>query len=82
MGVFAAARDITVRKQLELALLQERDMAEKTIDIARVIILSLDLNGIITLINEKACEILGCSKEDAVGKDWVGYFIPERLETR
>lgn len=72
-------RDITERKRLEQMLIQERDRAKKLLDIAGVIILALDTEGRVTLINEKACEILACKKEEIMGKNWCETFIPQRI---
>jgi PAS domain S-box-containing protein len=77
-GVFAAARDITGLKQLEQMLRQERDQAKKLLEIAPFIILTLNLDGEVTLINAKGSEILGYGAEEIVGKKWIDSFIPEK----
>ena len=78
-GMAAIVRDITERKHMEKMLIQERDKAKQLLDIAGVMILALDTKGIVTLINEKGCQILGCGKEEIVGKNWVQTFVPERI---
>lgn len=74
-----AVIDITERKRLEKMLARERDWARKLLDIAGFIILVLDRDGKITLVNERACEILARRKEEIVGTDWIETFIPERM---
>ena len=82
VGMSAIVRDITDRKHLQKLLIQERDRAKQLLDIAGVIILALDTKGMITLINEKGCQILGCGKEEIVGKDWIQTFLPERIRDK
>jgi len=56
----------------------ERDMAKHYLDIAGVIILSLNNRGEITLINKKGCDILGWTERELIGKNWFDHFIPEK----
>ncbi|MFC1884924.1 PAS domain S-box protein [Thermodesulfobacteriota bacterium] len=72
-------RDITERKRVEKALLEERDKSQKYLDIANVILIAIKSNGEIDLINKKGCEILGCNPDDMIGKNWFDNFIPERI---
>jgi PAS domain S-box-containing protein len=69
--------DITERKRAEQELWAEREKAQKYLDIAGVILLALDRDGIVTLINQKGCEILGYSAEEIIGKNWINTFLPE-----
>ncbi len=66
-------------RRKEEMLIAERDMAQMIFDIAGVIILAMDLDGRITKINKKGCEILGYSSDEIVGEKWFDKFIPERL---
>lgn len=63
------------RGRLEL----EADLARQFFEIAGVIILALDLEGRVTLINRKGCELLELSREEIVGKNWFSRFLPERV---
>ena len=71
--------DIDDRKQLEIALLHERDRAQLYLDLADVIFIALDEAGKITLANRKACQVLGIPEEDLLGQDWFDTCVPERL---
>lgn len=73
-------RDITERKKAGEALKKERDTAQKYLDIAGVMLTVLDVNGAVTLINRKGCEILGYREEEIIGKDWFDHFLPERMK--
>jgi len=61
---------------LETALQKERDKAQKYLDIATVIIVALNTDGIVTLINKKGCDILGYNEREIIGKNWFENFIP------
>jgi len=64
------------QKRAEIEILQERDLAQKYLNIAGVIILTLNRKGDITLINDKGCEILGYERSSLIGKNWFDDFIP------
>ena len=68
--------DITARKKDELALRFERDRNQRYLDIAELMIVALDLDGTITLLNRKGCEILGVSEGEAIGRNWFESFVP------
>ncbi len=57
-------------------LLKEKDRAENYLDAADVLLLALDTEGKITLLNRKGCTVLGCTFEDAYGKNWFDTFVP------
>jgi len=58
--------------------LDEKDLL-KFLDIAGVIIVSLDKDGKVSYINKKGCEVLGYSEEEILGKNWFNNFIPEKV---
>jgi len=70
-------RDITKKKQLEQQIRDERDKARKYLDVANVIIIGLDAECRIILINRKGCQILGYSRKEILGKDYIDTFIPD-----
>ena len=72
-------RDITERRRMEEALRQERDKAQKYLDVAGVMLVAIDANQKVNLINKQGCEILGCPEEEIVGKNWFDNFVPERV---
>ena len=79
IGIF---RDITERSQAEKALREERDKAQKYLDIAGVMILAIDRNQTVTLINKKGCEVLGYDESEIVGKNWFENFIHPQVRER
>ena len=73
------SKDVTDRKEAEIALRQERDKAQRYLDIAGVMFLALDSQGNVTLINKKGSKVLGYKQEEIVGKNWFSYFLPDSI---
>jgi|GEM_PF-1617055 len=71
--------DITDRKRAEQALRQERDKAQKYLDISAVMFVVVDADQKVSMINKQGCDILGYRQEDVLGKNWFDCFLPERL---
>lgn len=59
-----------------LALVKQRDTAQRYLDIARVMLIALDRFGRITLVNRKAEEVLGYAEPDLIGLEWIDNFLP------
>lgn len=72
--------EAATRKQAESALQEERDRAQKYLDIAGVIIVAIDSKGKVTLINKRGCEVLGYEEDEIVGENWFDKFLPERMK--
>lgn len=70
-------KKIMERKQIEEKLHEEHGKAQKYLDIAGVLITVTDKHNNIKIINRKGLEILGCTNEEAVGKNLVDAFIFE-----
>jgi PAS domain S-box-containing protein len=69
-------QDVTDRKEAERTILRQRDRAQTYLDVAGVIMLALDVDGRITLLNQRGCELLDTTPDDAIGADWFDMFIP------
>jgi len=78
LGVEGVLRDITERKRLEEALREERDRAQKYLDVAGVILAVVDADEQISLMNNKGCEVLGYSEREVIGQNWFDLLVPER----
>jgi len=74
--------DITAQKQAEEALKAEKERAQMHLSLTPVMFVALDSGGRITLANKKATEIMSCTEEDLVGKDWFEHFIPPKNRER
>ena len=77
VGTLTAIVDVSERVSRENALTREKDLAQKYLDIAGVIMLVLDTEGRVQLINKKGCEILGLSGNEIIGKNWFENYVPE-----
>lgn len=74
--VHVTLRDITDRKKAEEMLRLEKNRAQNYLNIASVMLLTLDQTGKVLMINKKGCEILGYAQDDILGKNWFEKFIP------
>jgi len=77
----SVGRDITESKRAQEAELRQKEIAEKYLDVAGVMIIALNAEGEISLINQKGCEILECKEEEAIGKNWFDNFLPEGVRS-
>ncbi|MCB2205580.1 PAS domain S-box protein [bacterium] len=78
VGLSGVISDVTEKRGTEDALRDVRTETQQYLDIAGVMLLSLDLEGRISIINRKGCELLGYQEHELVGKDWFELCIPER----
>ena len=75
--MMGTVQDITERVQHETLLREERDKAERFLDIAGTMILALDSQYNVTMINQKGCQLLECDEGGIVGTNWIEEHIPE-----
>jgi len=76
--------DVTELKHTQLALAdsegmlrEERDRAQRYLDIAATMITVLGADGTVQLANKRACEVLGYAESELRGKDWFEVVVPE-----
>jgi PAS domain S-box-containing protein len=81
VGVQAILTDVTKRKRAEQLLREERDKAQKYLDIAGVMLVVIDSEERVALINKKGCEILGYTEQEVLCKNWFDNFLPERIRS-
>jgi len=79
-GLFGVARVITDQVLAEQALLMERDSSHNILSTVEAMIVALDINGRITLINRKSCQILGYRDDELLGKDWFTACLPRSID--
>ncbi len=80
--IIESFRDVTERQRVAEQLRQQRDRAQKYLDITSVILIVLNADGTVALINKKGCEILGWDEQQIVGRHWFDNFLPEGIRER
>lgn len=70
--------DVTDRKRAQESLEGERDRVQNYLDIVESMMVALDDKGRITLVNRKACEVLGYGADELLGKSWFANCLPGR----
>ncbi len=78
--LYELEHEIHERHEAESALRDERDRAQRYLDTADVVLLALDLEGRITLINRKGCDLLGWTEPELIGRNWFETCLPERIQ--
>jgi len=68
--------DVTELKRVEKALRDERDNEQRYLDVAEIILVALNDEGIVTRINQKGCKLLGYEEHEIVGQRWPDMFAP------
>jgi len=81
-GVVTTFGDITERVEAWAEAQKERDRAERYLHTAGALIVALDRKGKVTLINRKACELLGYDEDEILGKSWFNNFLPSRVRRK
>ena len=61
---------------------REQGFARMSFDLAGVALVMLDADERVGTINAKGCELLGCSREEILGKNWFEHFIPAHERER
>lgn len=75
-GVVHIFSDVTVYKQSEISMREQRDRAQQYLDIAGVMFIAIDADEKVSLVNKKGCEVLGLREDEIVGQNWFDHFIP------
>jgi len=78
IGAVENFRDLTKHKGLWGRMREERNKAQQYLNIAGVIIVAINNDGIVSLINKKGCEVLGYKEEEIIDKNWFDLCAPER----
>src|SRR4030043_66061 len=82
IGAVENFRDLTKHKGLWAKLREERNRAQQYLNIAGVIIIAIDAQGLITLINKKGCEVLDYKEEEIIGRNWFDLSVPEKVREK
>ncbi len=78
--VLGLARDITARKNMERALRMSEERYREIYDTAPLAFVAWDRDTIITDWNTRAEVVFGWSREEALGRDFFDFLIPEQAK--
>jgi diguanylate cyclase (GGDEF)-like protein/PAS domain S-box-containing protein len=76
-SAMATAFDITERKLTDDALRESERRLREILDNMQLVAVLLDLEGTVTYGNEYLLELVGCTQDEVVGRDWFSGFVPE-----
>ena len=71
------ARVVEEQRTTAAALRAERDLRQRYLDTVEAVIVALDRSGRITLVNRKACRLLGYQEQELLGMDWFRFCVPQ-----
>jgi len=79
-GAFAELAAIALLNSKTLDnLTRERERAMQYFNLAGAMFIAIDAQERVTMANARACQVLECSEDEIVGKNWFDCFIPERM---
>jgi len=83
-GVVCTFADVTRSVEAERRLREERDRAQRYLEVASTLVVVLDAQGRVELVNRQGCELLGFREEELLGRDWLEMVVPtaDRLDAR
>jgi len=74
-----AVRSVALPQQMKETLKRERDFSQRLLDTANALIVIVDSNGRINLFNRKCEELMGYSKNEAIGRVFWEFLVPKRF---
>jgi diguanylate cyclase (GGDEF)-like protein/PAS domain S-box-containing protein len=83
-GVVMTVADTTAAVESARRLREERDRAQRYLEVASTLLVVLDPTGRVELVNRQGCELLGFAEQELVGGDWFEAVVPpgDRREAR
>ena len=77
-AILGIVTDITERVKADSALREEKERSQSYLALAGAMLVALDTSGSITLLNRRACQVLGVVEQEALGRNWFDNYVPER----
>lgn len=72
-------QSLEVANELVSDLDEQRRQADRYLEISKALIVGLDRTGLITVVNQTACTLLGYSQDELIGRNWFDTCIPEEI---
>ncbi|MCJ2533254.1 MAG: PAS domain S-box protein [Candidatus Thermoplasmatota archaeon] len=84
VGFGSINRDISERIRAEEELRESKEAAERYLEIAADLIISMDVDGDVVLLNRSGHALLGYQEGELIGRNWFDTCLPRgvRAETR
>jgi len=79
VGVNGIMVNIAQLKRIEFELMKEKEKAQHYLDVAGVAIIVINNDFRISLVNKKACELLGYREYELFNMNWFEMIIPEAI---
>ena len=81
-AILGIVTDITERVKADRTLREEKDRSQRYLALAGSMLVALDASGNITLLNRRACQVLGVTEGEALGRNWFETFVPEHYRAQ
>jgi PAS domain S-box-containing protein len=75
-AIWSATLVVWLQRQTRGALIREQELTRSMLDVVDTIVVALDMQGVVTLVNRRGCEILGLPEAEILGRNWFEHFIP------
>jgi PAS domain S-box-containing protein len=79
-AVLSHGIDQTHRRLAEIALQESRERFQKIVSQAATGVVEMDVNGRVTLVNQKFCDMLGYAEEELLGTWIIDVTAPDSVE--
>ncbi|MCW2983321.1 MAG: hypothetical protein JWR63_891 [Conexibacter sp.] len=83
-GIVLTFADVTTTITTQRTLREERDRAQRYLEVASTLVVVLDQRGRVELVNRQGLELLGFAEDELLGRDWFDAVVPapDRLDAR
>jgi len=79
-GAVLSFHDITEQNRVKRRADHEHQLSDIFMKTPGTIVMTLDLDGNITMINEQGAKLLGVEHDSVIGENWFDNFIPENIK--
>jgi len=80
IGAVLSFHDITEKNRLKKELMHEHQLANLYVNTIGTLVMTLDIDGTITMMNTEGANLLKTTQEDLIGQNWFDNFIPEEQQ--